>query len=137
MNMLEFGAPMPNSLGGAVDLYHDLRELRLMQENLAETTKRRETEVQDHIINNLSKSAAEGGNTGVAGQRYRAQIVVKEKFNAIDWGILHSWIRKNDRFDMLQKRLSDTAVKDFVDQEQRLLPGTERVNVPTVSVTKI
>ena len=132
-NYLKLGGPMPQSIGRCADLLHDVRDLRLGMEKEVEEVKRREAEVREHIINNLSASA----DTGAAGLRYRAQIVKKEKRNIADWGVLTSWIRKNDRFDMLQKRLSDTAARDFAEVEGREIPGTEKILVPEVSITKI
>jgi hypothetical protein len=136
IDYLAVGAPMPRSVGRCADLYSDVRALRLAMEKEVKTIQARETEIKDHIINNLSKS----DDTGAAGLKYRAQVVVKDVVRVAtdQWGVLHSWIRKNDRFDMLQKRLNETAVDDWMEQnEGRLLPGTELVKVPQVSITKI
>lgn len=127
------GTPLPQSVGRCADLYHEVREIRLAMEKETEVVKSRESEIKEHIINNLSKS----DDTGAAGLRYRAQIVMKDVYKVLDWPVLHSWIRKNDRFDMLEKRLSKKAAEDFVVEEKRLLPGTELVHVPDVSITKI
>lgn len=48
-----------------------------------------------------------------------------------------SWVRKNDRFDLLQKRLSTKAVEETQAAEGRLLPGLSEIYVPKVSVTKL
>ncbi len=133
MDNLSVGAPVPSSIGACADLYHDIRTLRLSMDSKVREVKARETEIREHIIDTLSKAE----DTGAAGQRYRAQIVTKVKYNVLDWGIVTAWIRKNDRFDMLQKRLSDVAVKDWVEANERILPGTERLTVPDVSITKI
>ena len=130
---LKLGGPMPQSIGRCADLYHDVRELRLAMEKEVDEVRKRESEVHEHILDNLSKSA----DTGAAGLRYRAQVVEKVKYVAKDWGVIFSWIKKNDRFDMLQKRLADAAVTDWCDQEQRVLPGTERATIPSLSITKI
>ena len=130
---LKLGSPMPASIGRCADLYSDVRTLRLSMAKEVEAMQARESEIKTYIIDNLSKSI----DTGAAGLRYRAQIVTKRKFNISDWGILTSWIKKNDRFDMIQHRLSDTAAKDFEEVEGRTVPGTEAVNVPDVSITKI
>jgi len=127
------GAPLPASPGRCADLYHEVRELRLAMDKEVEVVRKREAEIREHLINTLSK----GEDTGASGLRYRAQIVVKRTFKVSDWGVLHSWIKKNDRFDMLQKRIADKAVADWVDEEKRVLPGTEVINVPEVSITKI
>lgn len=142
-NMLEKGAPLPAAIGRCADFYHVVRALRLAMEKEAEAVKARETEIKEHIIANLSKS----DDTGAAGLLYRAQIVPKEVVRVQTktaegepfdgWGVLHSWIRKNDRFDLLQKRLTETAVKEYMEETGKALPGTEVVNVLDVSITKI
>ena len=140
--ILKVGAPLPTSMGRCADLYHDVRELRLAMEKEVAEIQARETEIKGYIIDNLSK----GEDTGAAGLRYRAQVVSKRQpiiaavsdvYPEGGWGALCSWIRKHDRFDMLQKRLSDKAVMDFADQEERVVPGTEIMNVKNLSVTKI
>lgn len=137
---------MPKSMGRCADLYHDVRELRLAMEKEVEEVKARETEVQEYIIANLSSGE---GDTGAAGLKYRAQLVVKPKprlLTGVDpqtlvaregWGLFTSWVRKNDRFDMLQKRIAEPAIMEWQEQEQRVMPGLEMVNVKTLSVTKI
>jgi|DEB19_MinimDraft_3_1074340.scaffolds.fasta_scaffold44088_2 hypothetical protein len=129
----ELGAPLPTSIGRCADLLNEVRTLRLEMEKEVEPIKKRESEIREYIIANLSKS----DDTGAAGLKYRAQIVVKDVVKVSDWVALHSWIRENGRFDMLQKRISETAAKDWFEQEKRPLPGTEIVKVPEVSLTKI
>lgn len=136
---LKVGSPLPSSMGRCADLYHDIREMRLAMEKEVEEIKGRETEIQEHIINTLSV----GDDTGAAGLKYRAQVVVKPKPRLLTgeggdgWGLFTSWVRKNDFFNMLQKRINETAVAEFMDAEGRVPPGLERVNVKTLSVTKI
>lgn len=128
---------MPASIGRCADLYHDVRELRLAMEKEVEEVKAREVEVQEHIIRNVSASAEAGGDTGAAGLRYRVQVIKKLKPIIGDWGILCSWVRKNDRFDILQKRISEKAVAEWNETEARIMPGTDIMQVPTLSVTKL
>jgi hypothetical protein len=130
---IEVGAPLPASIGLCADEYHHVRELRLAMDKEVAQVKARENEIREHIINSLSKSQ----DSGAAGLKYRAQIVQKRTFRVVDWGALHSWVRKNDRFDVLQKRLNETAAKDFEEAERLALPGTEPVTIPEVSITKI
>lgn len=133
VNMLDKGSPMPASIGRCADFYHVVRTLRLAMEKEVEAIMARESEIKQYIIDNLSKSA----DTGAAGLTHRAQIVMSDEVKVNDWGVIHAWIRKNDRFDMLQKRLTKTAVADWMAEEKRVLPGTEIIHVPTVSITKI
>lgn len=129
---LAIGAPMPPSMGLCADFYHEVRELRLAMAKEVAEVEAREKEIKEWIIANLSKSL----DTGAAGLKYRAQIVMKASPRIADWGVFCSYVRKNDRFDLLQKRVSDTGIKDlWADRAD--VPGIERVNVPDVSITKI
>lgn len=136
MDILEFGAPMPAAMGRCADLYHDVRELRLLMEKEVEKVQKRETEIREHIVANLSK----GSDTGAAGLKYRAQIVSKDVPKVSEerggWPALFAFIAKYNRFDLLQKRLGDKAVKEMWEAGQ-LPPGTEIMKVPDVSITKI
>lgn len=129
-------------MGRCADLYHDVRELRLAMEKEVAEIKARENEIHEYLIGNLTK----GEDTGAAGLRYRAQVVTKRKpiistdtavYPQGGWGIFTSWVRKHDRFDMLQKRLAEKAVMEWQEENQRIIPGLEMVNIPTLSVTKI
>lgn len=137
-DMLEVGAPLPVSIGRCADLYHDVRELRLAMEKEVEKVKARETEVWTHIVDNLSKS----NDTGAAGLRYRAQVIPKRKprlatGDVPGWGPFTSWVRKHDRFDMLQRRINEKAIGEFQEAENRLVPGIEMVNILDLSVVKL
>lgn len=131
-NPLEVGAPLPKSMGRCADLYNDVRQLRLAMDKEVEAVKARESEIREYIISNLSKSA----DTGAAGLRYRAQIVMKDSPRATDWQALWGYIAKHNRFDLLQKRLGEKAVMDTLADNVKI-PGVEVVHVPDVSITKI
>lgn len=137
VDMLAVGAPVPVALGRCADLYHDVRELRLMMEKEVEKIKARETELSEHLIANLTK----GADTGAAGLKYRAQVTNKPKQRVSEerggWQALWGWIAANKRFDMLQKRLGEKAVEEWVEINKRDLPGTETIQIPTLSITKI
>lgn len=130
--MLTAGAPMPETIGACADMLHDVRELRLAMEKEVEAVKKREAEIKDHIIESLSA----GADTGAAGQRYRVQIVTKTKPRLEDWAAFTQWVVANDRFDCVQRRLSDKAVMDMLEAGAAL-PGIERMHVKDVSITKI
>lgn len=126
------GAALPPSLGLCADLYAEVREIRLAMEKEVEKVQAREMELREHLIASLSKS----DDTGVAGKTHRAQIVVKPEPKAEDWPAVQAFIQKSGRFDILQKRLAVTAVKDMWDAGEAV-PGVGKVLVPSVSITKI
>lgn len=133
--ILRLGNPLPTSIGRCADLLHDVTELRLKMEKDAEEIAKRESEIKEYIIANLSK----GADSGAAGLKYRVQVIPKKKpiLEPTGWGGFTSWMNKHDRFDMIQKRLGEVAIMEFFTAEKRLPPGLEIMNVPKISLTKI
>lgn len=126
------GSELPKNLGECADLYAEVRELRLAMQKHTDAMKERESEIREHIISNLSKRE----ETGAAGRRYRAQIVLKTVPTIKDWNVLTNYVRESGRFDLLQKRVSDTAVKDLWEEGNEV-PGVEKFQNVEVSITKI
>lgn len=134
------GAPIPPNMGAVADEYAQTRKFRLAMEKIVEPVQARESELREHMIRNLEKTRGQGGDTGAAGRLYRVQIKDKETPKVIDWPKFWRWIADNDRFDLLQKRLSDKAVMDTLDNSASpdfMIPGLETILVPDVSVTKV
>lgn len=144
----EKGQPVPNSIGAAADLYAEVRQRRLSMEKAAEAVKSRETEIHDMILSALNEST----DTGASGKFYRVQRVEKDRLHVKDWAAFHAFVRQNDAFEMLQRRLSDKAVQEWIDNQQPVLrqnpdgsmvqapatpPGVEQAKVPTLSFTKV
>ena len=126
------GAPLPPTIGGCADLYAEVRDLRLAMQKVVDDVKARESEIRDHIIDNLSKS----DDTGAAGKRYRAQVVTKLKPSLKDWPAFTTYVQEAQRFDLLQKRINERAVLDLLEGGESV-PGIERFNAVDVSITKI
>lgn len=126
------GAEMPRSIGLCADLYAEVREIRLAMQKHVDEVQAREREIREHIIANLSKS----DDTGAAGKRYRAQIVLKTVPQLKSWGEFISFVARNKRFDLLQKRVSDTAIKDLWEGGINV-PGVDRFKAVDVSITKV
>jgi fructosamine-3-kinase len=126
------GGPLPKSMGRCADLYKEVEELYREMNAETEEVKARLSEIREHLIANLSKS----DDTGAAGLRYRAQIKTDKKPTVRDWDKFYAYIYAKKRFDLLQRRISDKAALDILDEEGKL-PGVERINVPKVSITKI
>ena len=126
------GSPLPESIGLCADLYKEVSALRLAMQKEVDAVKSRESEIKQHIIDNLSKS----DDTGVAGKKYRAQIVTKTAATVSDWEKVWNFIRENDRTDLVQKRINDKAVKEIWEAGEQV-PGVEKFNSVDVSVRKV
>jgi hypothetical protein len=129
---LQEGAPLPPSIGLCADLYAEVRELRLAMQKHVDNVKRREAEIREHIINNLSKS----DDTGAAGKRYRAQIVTKDVPTLRDWDAFTAFVARANRWDLLHKRVADKPVRDLWEEGEQV-PGIEAFKTVDVSITRI
>lgn len=131
-NRLTLGSPLPESLGACVDLYAEIRDLRLAMDKEVEAVQKRESEIKEHLIANLTK----GEDSGVAGAIFRGHVTQKPEPTIADWNLFCSYVAKTGRFDMMQKRVTKTAILDTWEAEGAV-PGIDRVLIPSLSVTKI
>lgn len=124
---------LPKSMGACADLFYDVRQQRYAADKAAAELKAEEDRIKQHIIDNLKKD-----DTGAAGKHHRVQVVRKWKprINPEQWGKFHAWVRKNNAFDLLQKRLSDDAVKERMAAGKKI-PGLEKFDYVDVSLTKV
>ena len=129
---LKVGAPLPKSLGHCADAYKEVKGLRLEMAEDVKLIKGRETEINEHIINNLEK----GDLTGASGLKYKAQIKPGIAGSVTDWELLYDFIVEYDRFDLLNKSLNAKAVKEMLEAGEKI-PGVEKINTKTLSVTKV
>lgn len=125
---------LPRSMGACADLLFATREKRLAADRVAAELKAEEESIKQHIVDNLAKEDLTGG----AGKTHRVQVVRKWKprVDPTKWDKFYAWVSKNKRFDLLQKRLADVAVKELL-AEGKKVPGVEQFHYVDVSLTKL
>lgn len=123
---------LPKSLAACADLLYSIREERLALSRQADELEEREKQIKAHIIDTLPKSEA----TGVAGKLARVTVVTKLVPKTADVEELHAHIKKTDDWDLLQGRLSDTAVRARWEAG-KTVPGVEAFQTVTVSINKV
>ncbi|TXH54327.1 MAG: hypothetical protein E6Q97_11255 [Desulfurellales bacterium] len=122
----------PKSMGACADLLYTMREKRLAADKIAEELKKQETALINHIIDNLDKESS-----GAIGKHHKVRVVTKQKPQIKDFEALAKWVKKTGRFDVFQRRLSETAIMDTLAQPRsKGVPGVELFNAVTVSLTK-
>lgn len=125
---------IPADLGAAGDLYYTTRERRLALQKDVEALEKEESQLKEHLINNLKKST-----TGVAGKVCRVQRVDKTRNEVQDWDSVYDYIKKNaakGAFALVQRRLSDAAVNEIF-ASGKTVPGVVQVNYAALSVNKL
>lgn len=118
-------------LGSAIDALYTQRAARLAVEKTVKDMKTRELALRVHIKNKLDAISLEMG----AGKLATTSIQRSTEPTVVDWPAVYAFIKENDAFDLLQKRLSPTAVKDRWD-EDILVPGIDKFNTWDLSLTK-
>lgn len=120
----------PKSLGACADLLYQMRTKRLEAVKAAAELKAEENRLKEHIINTLPKDSG-----GAVGKTHKVIVVTKTKQQVKDWDKFWVYVAKNKAWDLLQKRISDTAVQARIDDGKKL-PGVEPFVVVDVSLTK-
>lgn len=122
---------MSSSLGLSIDALYALRQNRLELTKRVDDLKQLEAEMREEIMTELAVLglAKASGVNATAGIRNTLEPVVT------DWDCVHAFIRENDRFDLLQKRLSAPAWRDL-REAGTLVPGTDSITVQDISLTK-
>lgn len=129
--------PVPKTLGACADRMWQIEnveipKLKKQLEPRLEALEAEHKAIEDHLIENLPKSQA-GGITGKLG---RATIDRKTVPTVKDWTKLQAHIKKTGDFDLMQKRISSTAVTARWDNK-RVVPGVDKFTVVKVKINSV
>ena len=117
-------------LAACADLLYAAREERSQRQKAADKVAEFEGQLKEFFINTLPKSQA----TGVAGQVARVQINTKIVPTVENWDALYAYVKKNNAFFLLQRRLTESSVKELWEDHKQV-PGVGRLQLPVVSCT--
>ena len=129
--MAEAKFKFPKSLAACADLLHEVRTRRLEAQRVADAIEDEEKALKAYIIKSMPKDS-----TGISGKLARVTIVPTIVVQVLDWPALYRYITKNDAFDLLQRRVSDKAVKDRWEQK-KVIPGVGPFPVDTLSINQL
>lgn len=122
----------PKSLAACADKLYQLRAQRQQMQKEVDSVEAEEKAVKAHIIDNLPKSDA----SGVAGKLCRVTIISKEIPQLKDDEAFFKYVKKTGRFDLMQRRLSDAAIKEIWENGKEV-PGVDHFNAVTLSINKV
>lgn len=121
---------IPKSLPACADLYQQVREARLAKDKEAKALKDDENALSDYLIENLSKNES----MGIAGKLARVTIVPKLIPTVEDWPAFYAYIKKNNAFELLQRRVGQEAVNERWE-EGKTVPGVVAFRKLTLSLS--
>lgn len=122
----------PKTMGACADRLYELRQKRLEEQKKVDLIEAEEKALKEHIIQNLPKSEA----SGVAGKVARVTVVTKEVPQVDDWDSFYKYVKRTGAFDLMQRRLTEAAVKERWEAGEEI-PGVKHFQVVTVSINKV
>jgi len=98
--------------------YVELRDRKAEIEKKAEDDKRKLTTIMDAIELKIKEIMHEQGSTSIKTPHGTAYIAYKESVTVADWEATLNYITSNERWDMLERRVSKTTVKSIMDEDK-------------------
>jgi hypothetical protein len=130
------GSKFPKTLGACVDMAYNLRAERLEYQKKVEAElavmKKKEDEIEEHILQSFDKSDIEGAKGSVATASVSRMTVPSVK----DWPTVFAWIAKKKAWDLMEKRMARVAYRDRMEAGQEI-PGVESFVKVSLSLTKV
>lgn len=123
---------IPKNLADVADLYYLTRQKRLLEQKKVDEIEDQEKQLKQHIIDNLPKSKIEG----IQGKVCRVSIDKKTKPIVEDWDKFYAYVKKNNAFDLMQRRIADKAIEERW-ADKKAVPGIGKFTAVTLSVNKV
>lgn len=120
-------------LAAKADRMATLRQQRLDLQKQAEAIEEEEKTLRKTIIDELLASTT---MTGVSGMTVRVTLVPKTVPQVEDWEAFQKHIKKTGDFDLIQRRVSDKAVRERWEAG-KTVPGVTTYTFHDLSVNKL
>lgn len=96
----------------------ELRDRRTAIEKQAETDKAKLTKIMDAIEDKIKAIMHEQGTTSLRTPHGTAYITHKESATVADWDTLLDYIIKTENYNLLERRVSKTEVRNLMDEDR-------------------
>lgn len=117
---------------GLISVYLDLRNMKAELKEEYERKLKPVEEKMDRIESVLNGELNRLGVKNIATKTGTVLRTTWTRVNVTDWDKIRDYIVKNNRFDMLEKRLAKTVVLDAIKQlEEDNLPPIPGVSIET------
>ena len=114
-----------------IDNYGEIRDKRLAADKIAANLKEQEVMFEQSIITELLKNES----MGAAGSHYRVTLKKDTKPTTTDWTQVFEYIKLNDAFDIVQRRLTEGAVKARWEEGIEI-PGVSKFQTTKLTVAR-
>jgi hypothetical protein len=114
---------MDINVGQVVATYLKLRGQKITIELEAKEKVKGIKEKMDKLEAWIKTQADEQGVKSFKTDHGTAFLTTTDYANVADWDSVLEFIRENEAYDMLEKRISKTAVRGYIDQNKSVPPG--------------
>jgi hypothetical protein len=118
-------------IGEKIDKLYEARSARLRLEAQVKELKAQETDIKTSIMAEL----AESGLQGAKGQIATASLTYKVQPDVKDWDAVYAYIKANDAFNLLHRRITTTLWESMLDDGEEI-PGIIAAHITDLSLTK-
>jgi len=115
-----------------VDSYINIREQRLAADRLVKQL----TEAEDDLKRTIIAKFREGGMKALGGQLGLVKMTELDEPKATDWPAVYEYVKENDAFHLLHKRLTTTAVRELWEAGE-VVPGVIHETIYKLSVSGV
>ncbi len=122
---------LPKTIGGTADRLFRLRTKRLAAEKKINAMKAEESELKGHAVQLLQANRLDAGRGKLATVTRNTKAIPTVE----DWDELYAFIKKEDAFELLQRRPALGAFRERWDNEETV-PGVKRDSIIELSLTK-
>jgi hypothetical protein len=126
-----------NSINDALYAFNRIEDqrdkIRTAYESKDAKLKAAREQIETYLLQQLKEmglSSFEVPGEGVA------HVKTKRRFGCADWSLFWDWLIQNKCPEMLQKRLLDTAMQKYLDDNGQLPPAISTEAWLTIAVTK-
>ena len=123
--------PKTLELTALIDNYCELRDTRLAAQREVDQIARQETEAKQTLIKALQSQEL----SAAASAKYLVKYKLEDKPIASNWDDIYRYIQDTGSFDLLQRRLLESAVKARWEDDEEL-PGITTYPVDKLTVSK-
>jgi len=122
--------------------YIELRERKAKIRKEADEAEAALDVIQDAVGDKIREIMHEQGVTSVKTAHGTAYIAYRESATVADWDVLLGFIKKSEEWDLLERRVSKSAVKDRMEEDRNGQyqheppPGVNFVRIEGVNVRR-
>lgn len=118
--------------GSLVDRYFIAREQRIAAQRQVDAMEKEEKALKAEIIKSMRAESL----SAIGGQVATVELKTKKTAKVEDWNAAYLYIQQSGHFQLLQRRMSETAVREFWDAGMDV-PGVVSFPVDDLSLHKL